>query len=80
MTIDSSNAVVNNGAISFTGVNGATGVLVNGGVATAITNNGTISLVEDYTATDTDSDGDLDGAVRPGLRPVRHPGAPGPAP
>jgi len=79
VTIDSSNAVINSGSITFTGVNGATGVLVNSGVATALTSNGTISLIEDYTATDTDSDGDLDGpfaqgSARFGIR-VQSPGA-----
>lgn len=81
VTVDSSNAVINNGSITFTGVNGATGVQVNGGVATAITNAGTISVAEDYTATDTDSDGDVDGpfaqgSARFGIR-VLSPGATG---
>ncbi|MBU1377486.1 MAG: autotransporter outer membrane beta-barrel domain-containing protein [Alphaproteobacteria bacterium] len=66
VTIDTSNAVINNGAITFTGVNGATGVLVNSGVAMALANNGTINVVEDYTATDADSDGDLDGPFAQG--------------
>jgi len=66
VTVDSSNAVINNGSITFTGVNGATGIQVNPGVATAITNAGTISVVEDYTATDTDSDGDIDGPFAQG--------------
>ncbi|WP_430423502.1 autotransporter domain-containing protein [Phenylobacterium sp.] len=66
VTVDSSNAVVNNGAITYTGVSGATGVQINPGVFMAVTNNGTISLQEDYTATDTDSDGDLDGPFAQG--------------
>ena len=66
VTIDSSNAVVNNGAITFTGVSGATGIQISPGVFMAVTNNGTISLQEDYTATDTDSDGDLDGPFAQG--------------
>jgi hypothetical protein len=66
VTVDSSNAVQNNGTITFTGVNGATGVLATGEVATTIGNAGTISLVEDYTATDADSDGDLDGPFAQG--------------
>jgi len=79
VTIDSSNAVINSGSITFTGVSGATGVQVNSGVAMALTNAGTISLLEDYTATDTDSDGDLDGpfaqgSARFGVR-VLSPGA-----
>lgn len=79
VTIDTSNAVVNNGSITFTGVNGATGIQVNSGVAMAVANNGAISVAEDYTATDTDSDGDLDGpfaqgSARFGIR-VLAPGA-----
>ena len=66
VTVDSSNAVVNNGAITFTGVSGATGIQVSPGVFMAVTNNGAISLQEDYTATDTDSDGDLDGPFAQG--------------
>lgn len=66
VTVDSSNAVVNNGAITFTGVSGATGIQISPGVFMAVTNNGTISLQEDYTATDTDSDGDLDGPFAQG--------------
>jgi hypothetical protein len=66
VTADSSHAVTNNGAISFDGVSGAVGVQVNGGVASTVTNTGSISLVEDYTATDADSDGDLDGAFAQG--------------
>jgi len=81
VTIDSSNAVISNGSITFTGINGATGIQVNPGVAMAVANNGTISVVEDYTATDGDSDGDLDGvfaqgASRFGIR-VLSPGAVG---
>lgn len=79
VTLDSSNALINNGSIRFNGVNGATGIQVNSGVAMALANNGTISLVEDYTPTDADSDGDLDGgfaqgAGRFGIR-VLSPGA-----
>lgn len=66
VTVDSSNALINNGSITFTGVSGATGVLVANGVATAITNGGTINVVEDYTATDTDNDGDVDGPFAQG--------------
>jgi len=66
VTVDSSNAVINNGAITFTGVNGATGIQINPGVFMAVTNNGTISLPEDFTPTDGDSDGDLDGPFAQG--------------
>src|SRR4051812_38811209 len=60
VTIDSNNTVANNGAITFNGVSNATGIQVNGVVTTTLTNAGTISIVEDFTPTDADSDGDLD--------------------
>jgi outer membrane autotransporter protein len=66
VTVDSSNAVANNGTISFTGVNGATGIQIQPGVFTAVSSSGSINLVEDYTATDADSDGDVDGAFAQG--------------
>ncbi|HEY0650177.1 autotransporter outer membrane beta-barrel domain-containing protein [Phenylobacterium sp.] len=66
VTIDSSNAVINNGSITFTGVSGATGIQIDPGFAMALTNNGTIALLEDFTPTDSDSDGDLDGAFAQG--------------
>ena len=66
VTIDSSNNVVNNGAISFNNVNGATAVQINGGVTTGLTNAGGIAVIEDYTPTDTDNDGDLDGPFAQG--------------
>lgn len=66
VTVDSSNNVVNNGTISFNNVNGATAVQINGGVTTGLTNAGGIAVVEDYTPTDTDNDGDLDGPFAQG--------------
>jgi hypothetical protein len=66
VTADSSNAVTNAGAINFNNVNNATGILATGQVGIGITNTGAISVVEDYTATDTDSDGDIDGPFAQG--------------
>lgn len=66
VTIDSSNAVTNNGTISFNGVSGATGIEIKPGHFMGLANNGTISIVEDYTATDGDSDGDIDGVFAQG--------------
>lgn len=66
ITVDSSNAVVNNGAITFTGVNNATGIEIRPGVFMAVTHGGTINLQEDYTPTDADNDGDLDGPFAQG--------------
>jgi outer membrane autotransporter protein len=66
VTIDSSNAVTNSGSITSNNVSNATGVQINGGVSTALTNAGTIAVIEDYTATDTNSDGVLDGPFAQG--------------
>lgn len=65
VTIDSNNSVLNEGTVEFalpgTGGNPATAILANPGLSGDIANKGTISIDEDYTATDSDKDGDLDG-------------------
>lgn len=66
VTIDSNNKVTNQGTLSTTGVNDGVGVLIIGGRTGGLSNTGTISLLEDYTATDSDSDGDLDGPFAQG--------------
>lgn len=67
VTVNSSNSVTNAGIITSTmGQNNVNGILVQGGNAGTITNSATISFLEDYTLTDTDSDGDLDGNVAVG--------------
>lgn len=66
VTIDSSNAVTNSGAITINNVSNATGVQINGGVTTTLSNAGTIAVVEDYTATDSNSDGVVDGVFAQG--------------
>jgi outer membrane autotransporter protein len=66
VTMDSSHDVKNSGAIGFTGVSNATGVLLVGGRSGNLTNAGSIDLSEDLTPTDTDNDGDLDGAFAQG--------------
>jgi uncharacterized protein with beta-barrel porin domain len=62
VTADSNNKVSNAGTITINDADNATAILVAPGTSGAITNSGTITLTEDYTATDTDSDGDVDGA------------------
>ncbi len=62
ITLDSNNKVTNLGTLATVGVNDSTGVLLLGGRTGSLTNSSSISLTEDYTATDTDSDGDIDGA------------------
>src|SRR4051812_46339404 len=66
VTINTANAVKNEGTIAIKGANGATGILANTNLATEITNTGTITLDEDFTPTDTDKDGDLDGPFAQG--------------
>jgi len=66
VTLDSSNTVTNNGAISFTDVNNATGVLILGGNSGALSNPGTITVTESYARTDSNGDGILDGAFAQG--------------
>jgi len=61
VTLNSSNAVTNAGAISFKDLNNATGIQVLGGNTGQVTNSGTISITESYAATDTNSDGVVDG-------------------
>jgi hypothetical protein len=68
VTINSNNNVRNEGTIQVTGANGATGILANPGTAGTITNAGTGKIVidENYTPTDADKDGDVDGAFAQG--------------
>lgn len=62
VTVDSSNNVTNDGTLSSNDANNSTGILVLGGNTGTISNTRTISLLETYNLTDTDTDGDLDGA------------------
>lgn len=61
VTMDSNDAVTNQGAVTIGNADGAIGVLAEAGTTGAITNSGTITIDEPYTATDADNDGDLDG-------------------
>ncbi|TXC70624.1 autotransporter outer membrane beta-barrel domain-containing protein [Sphingomonas ginsenosidivorax] len=65
-TVDSANAVVNEGTIQISNADNATGLLANAGTGGGITNSGKIILDETYVATDTDKDGDLDGPFAAG--------------
>jgi uncharacterized protein with beta-barrel porin domain len=67
VTIDSNNNVSNAGTLTSNDANNTTGIHGLGGNSGSITNTGTMSLVESYVLTDTDSDGDLDGAFATGL-------------
>ncbi|MES2119662.1 MAG: autotransporter domain-containing protein [Pseudomonadota bacterium] len=66
VTIDSNDSVKNEGTIAFQGANNSTGILANPNLTGNITNTGAITIDENYTATDADSDGDLDGPFAQG--------------
>ena len=66
VTINSSNKVTNEGTIAIQGANGSTGILANTNLTGDIINTGTITIDENYTPTDTDNDGDLDGPFAQG--------------
>lgn len=68
VTIDSNDNVTNEGTIGFTGVNDATGIFATPGFTGNITNaaTGKITIDENYTPTDTDNDGDIDGPFAQG--------------
>jgi hypothetical protein len=66
VTMDSDHAVTNQGSIAVANANGAIGILAADGTNGAITNSGTITIDESYTATDADKDGDLDGPFATG--------------
>ncbi len=68
VTLNSTNKVSNQGSIQITGANDATGILALAGTTGAITNSGSITIDETYAPTDTDKDGDLDGAFATGAR------------
>lgn len=67
VTLNSNNKVTLGGnGLTTVGVDNSTGVLIQGGTTGSVTNNAAISLTEDYTPTDTDSDGDIDGVFAKG--------------
>ena len=68
VTINTSNDVTNAGAININNANGATGVRILPGFTGSYSGTGSISILEDYTRTntDTDLDGFLDGPLAQG--------------
>ena len=66
ITVNSNADVKNEGTIGITGASGATGILAHANLSGAITNTGTITIDETYTATDGDNDGDVDGPFAQG--------------
>lgn len=69
VTVNSNNEVSNAGSITANDHDDVTGILLQGGFAGPldIINTGTISLVEPYVQTDSDSDGNLDGPLAEGV-------------
>ena len=68
VTLNSSHAVSNEGQILLNDVStdGTTGILVQGGNTASVTNSGVITITDNLTPTDTDSDGDPDGPFATG--------------
>lgn len=66
VTMNTNNYVKNEGAIQITGADNSAGIVANAGLTGEILNTGTITIDENFTATDSDSDGDLDGLFAQG--------------
>lgn len=66
VTINSDHDVDNEGEIQVTDADGARGIFAEAGRAGTITNEGSIIIDEDYTPTDADDDGDIDGQFATG--------------
>ncbi|MEO1015984.1 MAG: autotransporter domain-containing protein [Pseudomonadota bacterium] len=70
VTIDSDNSFTNAGSVIVSDSDDAVGVRIAPGVAGFVTNNGSIFVNEDFTRTDEDGDGDLDGPLTAGSNRV----------
>lgn len=66
VTVNSNNTLTNAGTISTVNSDNSTGVRIVSGVTGGYTASGSITLLEDYTRTDTDDDNDLDGPLAQG--------------
>lgn len=67
VTIDSNNKLTNNGNIGTVNSDNTVGVRIQPGLTTSYTSTtGSITMLEDYTRTDSDGDGDLDGPLAQG--------------
>ncbi|HEV7691138.1 MAG TPA: autotransporter outer membrane beta-barrel domain-containing protein [Hyphomonadaceae bacterium] len=67
VTVDSSNKFTNSGTLSVNNSDGGVGVRILPGFTNSYIQSGSINLTEDYARTDTDNDGDLDGAFASGV-------------
>ena len=66
LTLNSDNAVSNAGTITIEDVDNAVGVSLEGGANRSYTQSGTINVRENFTPTDSDDDGIIDGAFAEG--------------
>ncbi|MFC3308620.1 autotransporter outer membrane beta-barrel domain-containing protein [Blastomonas aquatica] len=66
VTVNSNHNVTNEGTIQITDASNSAGIVAQAGTAATITNRGTITIDENYTPTDTDGDGDIDGPFAQG--------------
>ncbi len=66
VTLNSDNDLTNQGAITISDVDNATGVSLEGGADRNFTNSGNIFIQEDFTPSDTDGDGFTDGGFASG--------------
>ena len=70
VTINSNNTVTNGGTISTVNSNDTVAVRIAPGITGSLINNASITALEDYTRTDTDNDGDLDGPLAQGTNRI----------
>lgn len=66
VTVNSSDNVKNEGVIQVTGSDNSAGIVANPNLTSDINNTATITIDENFTATDADNDGDLDGPFAQG--------------
>ena len=66
VTLNSDNALSNAGSIIINDIDNATGVNLQGGANRSFTNTGTINLLEEFVAEDTDGDNIIDGPFAEG--------------
>ncbi len=66
LVMDTDNDITNEGTISTNNVDDSTGMAALGGLSGDVTNSGSIQMLEDYVAEDTDDDGILDGPFAEG--------------
>lgn len=79
LTLNSNNTINVDGTVTSIDDDNVTGILARGGFAGSVVNDVLISLTEDYSPTDTDSYGDLDGAFASGANRIGiHVQGPGP--